>query len=1093
MTSIGQFTYIKPPSHNHPREDILLNVIGEPKSYFTVKKQGGKYTVYPTWREFQASLQKLPMQERQYHEICFDGKQKLRFDIDMTGEQLIEFIRTDAMNEMDFADRNVDTVNADTGDMDRDTGDASDVNTGTDTASDVNNVNMNTAFSHILDVIQATIETAFFVAWGEFPEFCRCVSKDPTGKKFSAHLIITGYHVSSSQQGAEFTKRVNSDLPPGYKFLDLGVNKRLQSFRIANCHKGDMRIKQIISGETLEESLISVTTGCKELPDLVQTYTPKFNTVLQTTIIDSVLDICRTAGLLRDHKFHAVRGTIFVFNRLRPSFCNICKRNHDSDNSLFVTVAILDGVCRVYQNCRRYVPDENEVLNTHAQGEHSTGGVEIGEFHCDQEDTIAISESFTRESYIKSQFQQGFKNTTDRTLYDDLDVTLRHVYSEPTMRDFEKCKTLAVHARMKMGKTRALHHYLRHFTAEDVIRYISFRQTFSGNIKEKFPDFHLYSESQGVLNQKRVICQVESLHRLYIDSDPPDLLILDECESIFEQFDSGLLRNFNDCFAKFQYLLRYSKHLVLMDAYLSDRTYRIIQRIRGNEGLIYHHNTFQNGREDTYNITGDRGEWLTQFHKHIAEGKRIAVQMSSLGEARAIERNLRRKYPTKCIKLYSSETSMTEKKLHFSDVNLYWGEIDILIYTPTVSAGVSFEKKHFDLCYCYFSDKSCGVETCLQMMGRIRDVADRSYYICFSASGARLPVDIDEIRSEVYSQRQGLYATHDNTGLLMEYDAQGEIRYHTTPYFDIWLENTRMRNLSRNGFIRRMISHLKSNGSKIQLDWFEGPIDDDLLKEHQEVTGEIKLERDNEVATAVELTQEEYDSLREKMTKQLDLTRLELAAMEKYRMRQEYSFAGEMTAEWVMKYRRVRQQYRNINRLLSAGSDLGKSQSGEIDPAVEQIKNEERALYDHSMHGEELDQISDLQRRYTGDKHRIALSLLLALGWAGIEDRRCYHEVGLAERIRSGLGFLMNMQKGVRIWNIDPISQVSIRVNLKNDMMLIKTVLATVNKVLNQMYGVAIHTEKKTGIYSIRRNDCFTMNPKVNKPLLRAEAWEDEL
>ena len=53
------------------------------------------------------------------------------------------------------------------------------------------------------------------------------------------------------------------------------------------------------------------------------------------------------------------------------------------------------------------------------------------------------------------------------------------------------------------------------------------------------------------------------------------------------------------------------------------------------------------------------------------------------------------------IRLYSSETNKETKKLHFSDVNKYL-TYDCLIYTPTLSAGISYEIEHYDYLFGYF-------------------------------------------------------------------------------------------------------------------------------------------------------------------------------------------------------------------------------------------------------------------------------------------------------------------------------------------------------------------------------------------------------
>ena len=107
------------------------------------------------------------------------------------------------------------------------------------------------------------------------------------------------------------------------------------------------------------------------------------------------------------------------------------------------------------------------------------------------------------------------------------------------------------------------------------------------------------------------------------------------------------------------------------------------------------------------------------------DGKRIVVVSNSLREAKEIRESLTADFPQKKIELYSSETPQSKKALHFADVEKYWASVDVLMYTPTVSAGVSFEALHFDCMFVNLSDRSCNVETARQMMGRVRQLRDK--------------------------------------------------------------------------------------------------------------------------------------------------------------------------------------------------------------------------------------------------------------------------------------------------------------------------------------------------------------------------------
>ncbi|RCH82272.1 hypothetical protein CU098_006636, partial [Rhizopus stolonifer] len=53
------------------------------------------------------------------------------------------------------------------------------------------------------------------------------------------------------------------------------------------------------------------------------------------------------------------------------------------------------------------------------------------------------------------------------------------------------------------------------------------------------------------------------------------------------------------------------------------------------------------------------------------------------------------------------------------DINLdNWNNYDIVGYTPTIVAGISFEKIHFDKCFAYFVNNSSPAEMSLQQLFR---------------------------------------------------------------------------------------------------------------------------------------------------------------------------------------------------------------------------------------------------------------------------------------------------------------------------------------------------------------------------------------
>jgi len=75
-------------------------------------------------------------------------------------------------------------------------------------------------------------------------------------------------------------------------------------------------------------------------------------------------------------------------------------------------------------------------------------------------------------------------------------------------------------------------------------------------------------------------------------------------------------------------------------------------------------------------------------------------------------------------KLYNATCNDKEKEKDIKDIINSWSKADCVITTPTIEAGVSFDKEHFDRIYGVLSDGSCTQTAFFQMMGRVRKVKD---------------------------------------------------------------------------------------------------------------------------------------------------------------------------------------------------------------------------------------------------------------------------------------------------------------------------------------------------------------------------------
>ncbi len=1134
------FRYIAKPNREHHPEDVMENkyktLDSIAKKQIIFDHSECRYLVFDTIDGMARHVNSAKV--GYFHEVIFGQlPQKIKIDIDGDRARVME-LRLPALE---------------TGDI-NDFGEPSNLN---DPPTIPANVAAKMAVAITADpefearcvyVLSATIRalrTAFFITYQmdlRDDQIIVCQSIIPPGtdtietNKCSFHVIIDSFHVCNNDQANEFTIQLARLMPePVRKFLDMGVNKSKQNFRLAGCAKkpGKSAIKTILSDHTFVQTLITNTADTQALPEIdVSGTRPQAEGGAVTDMVasnmhpddlENVLRLCREDGVTKNHTFRRRRGDTLIFNRDRPSFCEFCNRVHDSDNTVRIGMQREGNLIRVFKACWHDVNKRSIMI-----GEFESNIAPVAVLPQNEDEQRRLLGVNTRitdwaERTIVNSVRvvgNGGDLFPKRTLFDDLAAEHKNIYSEPQLRPFELSRTLCVQAHMKMGKTKALLDYInKYFDSKltpPIIRIISFRQTFSGNLKEKFADFTLYSDVQGPLVQRKLIVQVESLHRLAIleNSAAPDLVVLDECESIFEQFGSGLAKSFSGAFRAFEWLLRYSRHVICMDANLGDRTFRTLDRMRPgfraeDAGIVYHRNLHQNAREDTYYFTADKLRWYGLLYTAVTGDERIAVPMSSRTEAKVLERNLRRKFPNKSIKLYSSETTQTEKRDHFANVNLHWSQYDVLIYTPTVSAGVSFELPHFHKVFGYFTDQSCPVETCVQMIGRIRDVGTRQYYICVSATGNTLPVDIDQITGFAHMRRENLVKVLSESMLSFEYQENGEILVHNQGgnYFYLWAENVRMRNLSYNSFIRRIVHVISLCGASMRhLDeavyaentgfeiMVEGEINADLAEikaMHEIAKVEIKEQEFQNIVDAEELTDEEAEEIALKRRAETEITPAQRYAYEKYRMRQDYNYPFDPEGRYNVIDRKfvatyfsydVRRIYRNICRVSACDT---------IEEAVRRIQQEELAVDRHISEYDENAQQFFVNRRNVFEKHRLALGLLKACGWQNLSDPRNLHIDSLAENIAEAQNEIVGNFETIRA-EFQRIRLPSIReiVNSRADnAKYIKTMVdGIINKVLETVYGVRIGTRaREKDMYMLHENTKFalSLDSSNGRPIIR--------
>jgi hypothetical protein len=957
-------------------------------------------------------------------------------------------------------------------------------------------------------------------------------AREPAGNdKFSYHLLVAPFLVANHQEAKAFTACVLDELraeaPEFVQLVDPNVNKSTQNFRLTGSTKpGGFRPK-IFSAElagrlgTCKDAEIPVLTMVTYAPGAVRLPTLLSGAPVPQQMIEALTNE-DTAGILAaihqfcpeartDHRFRRRVGTLLLFERERPSVCSLCCRVHDNENSFLVSCAPCapdaesSGTASkvaLFEKCRR-----------------STGKTRfLGYVMCSSGAFPAEAAQATRGTAAKVQAVQA-QSRLERTvvalqnrsrdphascdrLFETLPPDRRTIYNEPVMRPFEDMPTLAVKSDVGMGKTKKLREYLDTWVPvgggdglipPPVIRFVTFRQTFSESLRSRFPEFKHYgdigvSQITGA-RVPRLVIQVESLHRLLSDAmagAPVGLVILDEVESVLEQFNSGLHKSFHESFTVFQWLLASAERVVCMDANLSDRTFRTLQRMRPNTPVHFHWNVYARARHDTVHITANKGVWLTTLMEAMACGKRIVVVSNSLREAKEIRESLTADFPQKKIELYSSETPQSKKALHFADVEKYWASVDVLMYTPTVSAGVSFEALHFDCMFVNLSDRSCNVETARQMMGRVRQLRDKDYFVCIRALGGAHPTDIATLERLVYDRKRLLMESQGSASAFPKGErpsahvfdpTSGQVRPYRSPYFYLWLETARINNLSRNGYAERFLDQVADSGATVRLLVREEEADvKNIARKFSEVRKSIQAEESAAVAASPDLGLEEVADIRRRMevgnSKAADVTQADRFALQKFQLRKSYNWEYEIDAAFVraLNPSNVQQWFANWQAIagdVSLADGLERLREAElgIQMAIEAALGAPGvANHEGRAAGSLIDRLeqSAIRRRGHYVRHFFVIWMLHVCGFRCLLDPRAVPERWLMVRLHTARQVLVR-------WLTNILEEYEIRhpgyrkFNSEDTKECGTAILKVVNASLRKMYGVELRRAGEQG------------------------------
>ena len=198
-------------------------------------------------------------------------------------------------------------------------------------------------------------------------------------------------------------------------------------------------------------------------------------------------------------------------------------------------------------------------------------------------------------------------------------------------------------------------------------------------------------------------------------------------------------------------------------------------------------------RDDTnYIVYISEAYFINKIFKSIKTGQKIVIISNSKRFCLMMKWYISIEYPLINIKLFTGDTSNKIKNDTFKNVDEFL-TCDCLIYSPTITAGISYEKDHFNKMFCHVTKGSCDIETYIQMMGRIRSIKRFRLFCEFFAKGNVTTIDRKQLKKI------------DKANFKYNSNVTFDEKIYQELYYCVERENTLISNMTSNFLLFRLL------------------------------------------------------------------------------------------------------------------------------------------------------------------------------------------------------------------------------------------------------------------------------------------------
>jgi hypothetical protein len=891
---------------------------------------------------------------------------------------------------------------------------------------------------------------------------------DPKKQNFknSFHFLVrgVGYYNNPAQ------------IPKIEGFDPAVYGKKWQLFRLPKCSKKGqnrplLRIGNLHNNEKFEDYIIQNVKNERQIFPNGEKSIEKHETVATKSINEYIKTVKQSTDVFNHMIYKSDKITDkrinINFRRTKPTLCDICGRIHKGDGTPYLII----------------YPESNKVFyNCH----HSK--LKKSVFLC----KINIDKPATDKPNIKRKTLTIDENTIicDTPYCSDIPEFTNSI------KNLGPKLTICLKSNMGTGKTYGAAKAINesHQNTRDGV--ISFRVSLATKYENDFKNFVGYkNKTERNITEQQWICQLDSLYRIH-KANHLDRLVLDEVSQARRHLTASTYmksKNYADNRATLKYLIRTSKQVIIMDANLTDDDVNFIQTIRGGQKLTILNTHIPTQR--SINMTTDEAI-IRKVIENLKRGKKsIIAHNGSVNKQEILFKTIQKSHPDKKILLINRSTAnKPDVEAALSDPNAKWGEYDLVIYSPTVQSGISYDKINvFDSVYGIFGNCSNSSEDASQMLHRVRHPINIKINVSINISNfnAAKPTTAQGVKASLIAPRRHILTDDINEDVQhfqFEYNDLGEKIFNNSEIINEYCENAAEHNYDSINFKDNFIHHQINYGATITYDKLDKKKDIIIKSEVKKSAKEHKIEKIQELADAENISSDKALQIKLSMEKNTIVSDNDLLLLKKFNVHNSYNLGAvevdiitEMKAEdsfnWYATYstNETRNHYKQQSKYYKNSESTFKETLNTIKLTEQEIASKKRVK--HTEEGifavsNEQQIIDALLTNPVYQKHNIVINWLNNLGFGSLGSAAEIEQKDF--QITAGAivaGFDNNtcsiLGKGKR--------KVESMQNLKpTDATFIKNILKFFNGSLNSEFGISIKKKSKNSNMYILDNPYIT-------------------